>query len=355
MSTNVKRRHVLAVILLAFAASGAAIGNPPRSPDSSPTNFASSTHLEAKATMSPTFYGFNSPLSFAPVMTFLNASAIGGTPPYRFAWDFGDGGTSGTQNATHTYRLPGTYVAVLTVTDNGGITATSTVVATPIGSDGVHWVVARVTPALGPAPLSVGFAVTEMSALPRSYEWSLGDGVSSNAASPNRTYALPGTYVARLTATDPDGVNATYAMTIVVIGSGPPEVLATAGVAIYCHADVPDRVSFNGLVGGGTPPYTYSWQFGDGNGTTTTRAPVYVYNAFGFHTADVTVEDASGLRATSSVSLALAPPPCPPPGQPLWFVISLIGALVGVAVVTIGVVLALRRGRRKRGSPPDSP
>jgi PKD repeat protein len=309
---------------------------------------ASSTPLVARATISPAFYGFNSPLPFAPVRAFLNASATGGTPPTRYAWDFGDGGASAIQNATHDYGLPGTYVAVLTATDSASITATSTVVATPIGSDGVHWVVAHATPALGPAPSRVEFAVTEMSALPRSYAWSFGDGTFSSATTANHTYAQAGTYLARLNVTDPDGVNATYVMTAVVVGSGPPEALATAGVAVYCYADVPDRVSFNGLVGGGTPPFTYSWQFGDGDGTATTQAPVYVYGAFGFHTANVTVVDASGVRATSSVSVALAPPPCPPPAQPMWLGIALIAATIGAVVAA--VAYAQRKRHRGRGA-----
>src|SRR5687767_2580897 len=39
-----------------------------------------------------------------------------------WAWDFGDAGTSTSQNPLHTYAGPGTYSVELTVTDNGGLT-----------------------------------------------------------------------------------------------------------------------------------------------------------------------------------------------------------------------------------------
>ena len=44
-----------------------------------------------------------------------------------YVWEFGDGGRSGGENATHTYRTPGTYDAKLTVTDPHGATGTATV------------------------------------------------------------------------------------------------------------------------------------------------------------------------------------------------------------------------------------
>jgi PKD repeat protein len=44
-----------------------------------------------------------------------------------FTWDFGDGGTSNAANPSYTYANAGTYNAVLTVTDDGGATASATV------------------------------------------------------------------------------------------------------------------------------------------------------------------------------------------------------------------------------------
>ena len=53
----------------------------------------------------------------------FEASAIGGTPPYTYHWDFGDGEEANLEDTRHTYENPGTYTATLTVTDATGQTA----------------------------------------------------------------------------------------------------------------------------------------------------------------------------------------------------------------------------------------
>jgi len=53
----------------------------------------------------------------------FTGSATGGTPPYSWAWEFGDGATSTQQNPTHTYTTAGLYTVTLTVTDSASATA----------------------------------------------------------------------------------------------------------------------------------------------------------------------------------------------------------------------------------------
>ncbi len=44
-----------------------------------------------------------------------------------YAWDLGDGNSSASPSLSHTYRKPGEYTVQLTVTDDGGLTATRSV------------------------------------------------------------------------------------------------------------------------------------------------------------------------------------------------------------------------------------
>jgi hypothetical protein len=47
-------------------------------------------------------------------------SASGGTPPYTYEWDFGDGYTSEEQNPKHTFTKPDDYNIILTIIDSAG-------------------------------------------------------------------------------------------------------------------------------------------------------------------------------------------------------------------------------------------
>lgn len=48
----------------------------------------------------------------------FKGNASGGTKPYNYSWDFGDGSSSYGQNVTHNYSVNGTYEVNLTVVDN---------------------------------------------------------------------------------------------------------------------------------------------------------------------------------------------------------------------------------------------
>jgi PKD repeat protein len=65
-------------------------------------------------------------------------SSVGSSDPdgtiTAYVWNFGDGASSSQANASHAYNAAGTYVAILTVTDNAGATATAskTITVTPV-------------------------------------------------------------------------------------------------------------------------------------------------------------------------------------------------------------------------------
>ena len=60
----------------------------------------------------------------------FTGDAFGGTPPYTYAWTFGDTGTATIQNPTHAYTAAGVYNVTLTVTDSLLATASDETTAT---------------------------------------------------------------------------------------------------------------------------------------------------------------------------------------------------------------------------------
>jgi hypothetical protein len=61
----------------------------------------------------------------APLSVTFSLSLTGGSPPFTFSWNFGDGTTSTAANPTHVYLVPGSYTASVTVTDSRGRSAMS--------------------------------------------------------------------------------------------------------------------------------------------------------------------------------------------------------------------------------------
>ncbi|MEV5891697.1 lectin [Nonomuraea fuscirosea] len=81
----------------------------------------------------------------------------------------------------------------------------------------------------GPAPLTVAFSSAgssdpEGGAL--TYAWNFGDGTTSTAANPSKTYSANGAYTATLTVRDPQGLTGT-ASVIVTVGNTAPTVTLT--------------------------------------------------------------------------------------------------------------------------------
>ena len=97
----------------------------------------------------PFSFGASPPPPPAPVADFTGSPTVGVAPldvtfadlstnsPTSWSWDFGDTGTSTTQNPTHAYSTPGVYTVALQATNAGGSdTKTRTSYITVISSGG---------------------------------------------------------------------------------------------------------------------------------------------------------------------------------------------------------------------------
>mgnify|MGYP000911960209 FL=1 len=81
----------------------------------------------------------------APLAVQLSATASGGTSPYSWAWNLGDGNLSNLQNPQHTYRGAGTFNVSLTVTDARQRTVSSSVLVTVTAPPPLRFLEADVT------------------------------------------------------------------------------------------------------------------------------------------------------------------------------------------------------------------
>lgn len=136
-------------------------------------------------------------------------------------WDFGDGSTSTDTNPSHTYAAANTYTVKLTVTDNGGATDTVQHDVTTIAN-----VAPTASFSVSKSDLTATFTSTasDSDGTVAGYSWDFGDGGSSTAVNPSRTYAAAGTYTVKLTVTDDDG--ATKVVTDDVTVTAPTQIAA---------------------------------------------------------------------------------------------------------------------------------
>jgi len=240
------------------------------------------------------------------------------TPPYAFTWNFGDGSSPVTyenQNSpvstSHTYTSDGTYSVTLTVTDSSA--SPKIAIATPLSVVITQFF--TVTDHASPSTQNAGKPVTFTGTVtvvadstpPYAFTWNFGDGspvTYSGKTSPfiaYHTYANKGNYLVTLTVTDSSAspkIAIAIPLLVVITPSALTATITSPDDGSTVNVD--DPVQFSSLPGGGTAPYTYSWDFDDSDGipvdSTQPNPPEHTYTTPRIlppYTAILTVTDSS--------------------------------------------------------------
>jgi PKD repeat protein len=156
---------------------------------------------------------------------------------------------------------------------------------------------------VGLPPLVVNFdGQADKGDPPYTYSWNFGDEVTNALQNPQHTYLIPGTYDVTLQVTDTIDGSCTKTVTIVV--EGPPSCEAMAQPTVGLP---PLVVDFTASASGGQPPFSYYWQFGDGE-ESTLESPSHVYTDAGTYQATLVVTDSKPLSCTTSILVIAGPP-----------------------------------------------
>src|SRR5207249_117172 len=266
--------------------------------------------LAVSFTTAPTTGTVGSSVSFT-------VTASGGTTPYAFSWNFGDGsgnqagGATNPNTLSHTYNTKGTFVVKVNVTDSNAKLATASssiaIVGTPLTLP------FTTAPTTGTVGKSVSFtAQAAGDTAPYTFSWNFGDGtanVSGGTTNPNtqsHTYNNKGTFTVKVNVTDANGAKQTASSVITIS----PITLAIAFTVAPTTGTVGTAVSFTANASGGTTPYAFSWNFGDGTanvagGATNPNTQSHTYNVKGTFTVKVNVTDANAKLATATSSITI--------------------------------------------------
>jgi PKD repeat protein len=237
----------------------------------------------------------------------------------RYAWSFGDAGTSTSANPSRTYNTPGTYTVTLVVTDVWGKSASvshDVTITEPSSNNAPTAVIASGTCA--------SFTTCAMSATGssdpdtaagdgiRTYQWTWGDGTADTlgtSASQSHVYNVAGTYTVTLKVLDKWGrASAPVTMQVTTLaepaGNAAPTVVFAQPTCTVRTCSVSGAGSTD--ADGGIRNYTWKWGDSTTDTVTTSSSSSHTYAAAGTYTITLVVTDNWGRTTSSTRSVTVS-------------------------------------------------
>jgi PKD repeat protein len=223
-----------------------------------------------------------------------------------YLWEFGNGRTASGVSAHTFYSTSGTYTAKLTVTNDRGLSnfITKTISITTVARPSATFTVSPNTVGVGER-VNVDAAASQ--AAPGGdrflirYDWTWGDGRTSEGVRQSHTYSQAGAYTITLTVADNTGRTGTSTQSVTV-GQGQ---LPVANFNFSPTAPrVNNLVSFDATVSTAPPGRTitrHEWNFGDNSPILSgvEPRPTHTYSAPGTYVVTLTVIDSATARSVA--------------------------------------------------------
>lgn len=227
------------------------------------------------------------------------------------SWTFGDGATATGMTASHQFRSAGQYSVTLTVTDDRGLSAstTKTVSVTASQLPTASFVFSPSGPGINE---SILFNAAESKAASgrfiASYNWDFGSGETAGGLTATTKYAVQGTYNVTLTVIDDVGQKAATSKSVMVQETG-----ASTPVAAFTYSptaptttdwiffDASDSTSPAGIT-------VYHWEWGDATHGKLGRTATHCFDKPGTYIVRLTVTGADGRTASITKNVTVTVP-----------------------------------------------
>jgi PKD repeat protein len=169
--------------------------NPPTPPQQGPQAILNASTDQGNAPLTVTFDASGSQDSDGQITS--------------YDWDFGDGTSAFGEQVTHTFSQDGTYIVILTVSNDEGEMATARqTITVGTSSNEPPQAAFSATPETGTAPLAVVFdaaSSSDVDGIIQAYTWDFGDGDISSGQVVNHTFTSSGTFTVTLLVVDNRG------------------------------------------------------------------------------------------------------------------------------------------------------
>ena len=238
---------------------------------------------------------------------FFDNSNGNGSPLLSWEWDFDNNGIfdDTLQNPTNSFPAAGTYNVKLLVSTGVGCSDSiiKPIVIHPMPVSDFTWVNTCLETPMNFTDISNVAAPGTIN----TWAWNFGNTVTSTLQHPTENYATEGMYLVELTVTTDSGCSNTMTHQVEVwpnpvVDFIPTDICPNVLSPFTDLSTISSAITPNSII-------QWTWDFGDGIGTSTSQNPNYSYGQEGTYPCNLTVVSNNGCTHDTTINVTLHPLP----------------------------------------------